>query len=142
MKTLLFSLLTLGMFLLACSNDDDPVSTISPTDVRNTLGTGTWRITYYWDSDHEETSNFTGYTFTFGAANVVTATKTGSTATGTWSTRTDDSRVKLDLLFATPADFAEISDDWHVTERTATRIKLQDVSGGSGGTDLLTFEKN
>lgn len=142
MKTLLFSLLMLAVFLPACDNSDDPVSNISPTDVSNTLGAGTWRITYYWDTDHEETANFSGYNFTFGTGNVVTATKTGSTVTGTWTTGMDDSKVKLFLVFATPASFAEISDDWHVIERTATRIKLQDVSGGNGGTDLLTFEKN
>ena len=62
--------------------------------------------------------------------------------TGTWSTGTDDSQVKLVLAFSTPAQFADISDDWHVTERTDTKITLQDVSGGNGGTDYLTFEKN
>jgi hypothetical protein len=83
-----------------------------------------------------------GYVFSFGPGNVVTAIKTGSTVSGTWSVITDDSKVKLVLSFATPANFAEISDDWQVTERTATRIKLQDLSGGNGGTDYLTFEKN
>jgi hypothetical protein len=48
----------------------------------------------------------------------------------------------LFLSFTTPANFAEISDDWQVTERTAARIKLQDLSGGNGGTDYLIFEKN
>jgi hypothetical protein len=55
---------------------------------------------------------------------------------------TDDSKVKLVLSFATPANFVEISDDWQVIERTDSRIKLQDLSGGNGGTDYLTFEKN
>ena len=142
MKNLFFILMAFGIFLLACNNDDDPVTTITPTDVNNTLASGTQRITYYWDTDHQETANFSGYNFIFGAGNVLTATKTTSTATGTWSSGIDDSKVKLFLAFATPASFAEISDDWHVIERTATRIKLQDVSDGSGGTDLLTFEKN
>jgi hypothetical protein len=142
MKNLLFSFLAFPFFLMGCNNSDNPVTTLSPTDVNNTVSSGTWRITYYWDTDHEETSNFTGYSFLFGPGNVLTATKTGSTVTGTWNTGTDDSKVKLFLVFASPANFAEISDDWHVIERTATRIKLQDVSGGNGGTDLLTFEKN
>jgi hypothetical protein len=38
--------------------------------------------------------------------------------------------------------FDELNDDWHIIEETSTKIRLQDVSGGSGGTDLLTFEKN
>lgn len=35
-----------------------------------------------------------------------------------------------------------LSDDWDVLERTDTKIRLIDVSGGNGGTDYLTFEKN
>lgn len=135
-------LLVVSLILLACNNDDNPVSTISVTDVNNTLRSGTWKITYYWDSDHDETSHFTGYIFTFGEGSVLTAVKTGETITGTWTTGIDDSKVKLFISFTAPPNFAEISDDWHVIERTDARIKLQDVSGGSGGTDLLTFEKN
>jgi hypothetical protein len=48
----------------------------------------------------------------------------------------------LVIGFASPASFVEISDDWEVIENTSTKIRLQDVSGGNGGTDLLTFEKN
>ena len=103
---------------------------------------GTWKITYYWDTDHEETANYSDYKFAFGSGNILTATKTGSSATGTWTTLLDDSKTKLVLGFSTPASFVEISDDWHVIERTDTRIKLQDISGGNGGTDYLTFEKN
>jgi hypothetical protein len=71
----------------------------------------------------------------------LTASKAGSTITGTWTTLLDDSKTKLILFFSAPASFDEFSDDWHVIERTDTRIKLQDVSGGNGGTDYLTFEK-
>jgi hypothetical protein len=48
---------------------------------------------------------------------------------------------KLILNFASPADFTEISDDWHILQETSSKIQLEDVSGGNGGTDLLTFEK-
>jgi hypothetical protein len=61
---------------------------------------------------------------------------------GTWSTGSDDSQKKLYLTFNSPPDFNELSDDWHILEETSTKIRLEDVSGGNGGTDLLTFEKN
>ena len=144
MKNALFLLLiTIGLF--SCKKDDNTNnnSTITTANVVTTATTGTWRITYYYDTDHEETANYAGYAFTFAAGNVLTATKQGSaTATGSWSTGLDDSKVNLILAFSTPANFAEISDDWHVTERTETRIKMQDVSGGNGGTDILIFERN
>jgi hypothetical protein len=141
MKNILL-LALLMTFGIACSKDDDNSSSITPDNVSNTVTSGTWRITYYWDTDHEETSNYSGYSFTFATGGVLTAVKTGSTVTGTWSTGTDDSKTELVIAFASPASFVEISDDWEVIENTSTKIRLQDVSGGNGGTDLLTFEKN
>jgi hypothetical protein len=140
------SMIVLSLCLLifaGCSNNDDPiVSPISPSTVSTTLSSGNWRISYYWDSDHEETAHFNGYSFTFGNASSLTATNGATVVSGTWITGTDDSKTKLILGFTAPADFAELSDDWHVTEMSATRLKLEDVSGGGGGTDYLTFEKN
>lgn len=144
MKNILF-LLFVTVSLFSCKKDDNDSnsSTITTINLAATASTGTWRVTYYYDTDHEETSNFSGYAFTFAGGNVLTATKAGATTvTGTWATGNDDSKVKLILTFTTPASFAELSDDWHVIERTDTRIKMQDVSGGNGGTDFLTFEKN
>lgn len=144
MKSTLF-LLLIALGLFSCKKDDNSNDsfTITTTNLAATASTGTWRITYYYDTDHEETANYAGYGFTFAEGNVLTATKAGAaTLTGTWTTGVNDSKVKLILSFATPASFAEISNDWHVTERTDTRIKMQDVSGGNGGTDFLTFEKN
>jgi len=37
--------------------------------------------------------------------------------------------------------FDELNDDWHILNETSTKIQLEDVSGGSGEIDLLTFEK-
>ena len=142
MKRALNLTLMTCLFFSACKKDDNSSSTITTLTVTNTLSGGNWRISYYWDTDHEETSKFAQYTFTFGSSSVLTAVKGATIITGTWSTILDDSKTKLVLNFSSPASFSEISDDWHVIERTDTRIKLQDVSGGNGGTDYLTFEKN
>lgn len=46
-------------------------------------------------------------------------------------------------MFSSPAVFAdELTDDWDIISYSATKIQLIDVSGGNGGTDYLTFEKN
>ncbi len=143
MLSLLFVLTTSSM----CSSDSSSTSN-STADVVNIVNTGTWRVTYYYDTDHEETSAYTGYTFTFGPSNVLTATNGSTTNTGTWSVldsnSNDDSISDLDFTidFSSPAQFAELSDDWEIMEKTATLIKLRDVSGGNGGTDYLTFTKN
>ena len=50
--------------------------------------------------------------------------------------------IDFNIFFSAPADFAELSDDWDIISHTALKIELIHVSGGNGGTDLLTFEKN
>jgi hypothetical protein len=142
MKTKWIVLIT--FLMLACSSDSDSIK----KSVVSKVSTGTWTVTYYLDSDTDETTNYTGYNFTFGASNVLTATNGTNTYTGTWSVTTsnssDDSFDDLDfnIAFATPALFEELSDDWDIVEVTSTKIELVDVSGGGGGTDYLTFTRN
>lgn len=132
--------ITLG--LTSCKKDEPSTSTITTSNVTTTVSAGTWRVTYYWDTNRNETANFSGFNFTFGASNLVSAANGILNINGTWSIANDDSKIKLILAFTTNANFIEISDDWHVIERADTKVRLQDVSGGNGGTDYLTFEKN
>ena len=132
----------LAMWLFSCSSGDDTPLPENSAGVSEAVKSGTWRITYFWDTDKEETNHYLGYSFTFAQNGDLTATNGSNTYTGSWSTGTDDSQVKLIINFSAPEDFVEISDDWHVVEQSASKIRLEDVSGGNGGTDLLTFEKN
>ena len=132
-----------------CSSDSSSSSSTDPTPVINTATQGTWRISSYVDSGNNETSNFTGYNFTFGPSNVLTATNGTNTYAGTWSVVTDNSNddntssdLDFNIAFASPANFADLTDDWDVVSHTATTISLIDVSGGNGGTDTLVFTKN
>ena len=149
MKKLSFYSILACVFMLStasmCSSDDNSSSSSDP----NPVSQGTWRITSYIDSDTDETNHFTGYNFTFASGSVLTATNGTNTYTGTWSVVTDDSNddnpssdLDFNLFFASPADFADLSDDWDVVSRTDSKVQLIDVSGGNGGTDYLTFEKN
>ena len=140
----IFALATIfiALGLTSCKKDEPSTSNITTSNVTTTVSAGTWRVTYYWDTNRDETANFNGFNFTFGTSNLVSASNGILNINGTWSTANDNSKVKLILAFTTNANFIEISDDWHVIERTETKIRLQDVSGGNGGTDYLTFEKN
>ncbi len=136
MKTKLASIFTLLMIVAISCN------TLTNTNTSNTIKNGTWRITYYYDTDHEETSSYSGFNFTFASNGTVAATNGIITVNGTWTTGSDDSQVKLILNFGSTVPFDELNDDWHVTELTDVLVKMDDVSGGGGGTDYLTFEKN
>ena len=153
MKTIKLIPILAVLFMLnvasTCSNDDDNSSASQdPTPVINAVNNGNWRVTFYEDSGNNETSNFAGYNFTFGANNVLTAVKDGATHTGTWSVTSDNSNddspsndLDFNIGFATPANFEELTEDWNIIAYTATKIQLIHVSGGNGGTDYLTLEK-
>jgi hypothetical protein len=139
MKQLAFFLSLFIFVSVSCKKDDN--SNSGATNAPNILKQGNWRITLYNDSGKDETSYFTGYTFTF-VNGVVNAVAGSSSVSGTYATKFDDSKNKLVLNFAATSPFDELNDDWHIVEETNTKIRLQDVSGGNGETDLLTFEKN
>lgn len=117
-------------------------------DVVNTASSGTWKITYFFDNEKEETSNFNGYAFTFGLNNVLSASNVTNNYTGSWSivnnNSNDDTLSDLDFIisFASPAVFTDLNEDWEILSKTESKIELRHVSGGNGGTDLLTFGKN
>ena len=151
---MLVLLLSTTLFSAMCSSDDEPNNNNSIQDqidqVENNAVSGNWVITYFYDTDHEETSHYNGYTFDFGANGMLTATNGMNTHTGTWSVTNDsnsnddsssDDDIDFNIFFSTPEDFAELSDDWDIISHTSTEIKLIDVSGGNGGTDYLTFVK-
>lgn len=152
MKTIKFSLLATLIFVITtasmCSNDDNSSSSNSPTDVIAVVSNGSWRVTYYYDSDQDETTNFSGYNFTFASNNVLTASNGTNNFTGTWSVTdsnsNDDSINDLDfnIAFISPVQFEELTDDWEIIEKNSNQLKLRDISGGNGGTDYLTFTKN
>lgn len=139
--------LTLGM--ASCDLVDD--STGDVLALRNELTYlmegSNWEITSFMDSGEDETSDFGGYTFTFGTDGTVSATNGVNTYTGTWSIGRnssdddDESDVEFNLFFdvSDEHDFEDLNDDWDVLTFTTSTVTLQDISGGDGSVDALTF---
>lgn len=154
LKPVLLILFALGV--VSCDSDEDTPnnpSDVNAAELQAMAQDGQWRITYFFDTDSEETSDFNGYVFTFGADGVVMASNGTTEISGTWSVSDSDDDpfddspddsddVDFNLFFSAPAEFAELTDDWDIIEYNASTIRLIDVSGGNGGTDYLTFEKN
>ena len=156
-KLLLIGVMSLTLLSAMCSSDDDenPNTTAAQIEaVEDDAESGTWRITYFYDTDHEETSDYNGYDFTFNDNGTLVATNGTNTYNGTWSvtndsnsssgdsSSSDDDDLDFNIFFASPEDFEELSDDWDIISHSSTSIQLIDVSGGNGGTDYLTFTKN
>ena len=144
-----FFIVITSIVIMACSSDDDTIiNEAVMSEIENNVKKDTWIITKYIDSGDDELHHFTGYNFTFGENSVLTAANGTNTYTGTWSitndSSSDDSSNDLDfnIFFASPIDFEELSEDWDIISESATKIELIDISGGNGGTDYLTFEKN
>ncbi len=128
----------------ACKKKQDKVK----NQIESNVKSGSWKITKFIDSGNDETSNFNGYLFVFGDNGQVSASNGSNSYSGSWSitdsNSNDDSTDDLDfnLNFNTSNGFEDLNDDWDFISQSATKIELIDVSGGGGGTDYLTFEKN
>lgn len=142
MRSFLFGLMVLSVtFFTSCSKDDDSSSS-DPTTITNQISnSGNWRVALFSEDGVDETSYFNGYTFVFGVGNVVTATQSGSTITGSWVIVQDSGKNKFVMAFPDQGKFEEISEDWEIILKTDNSINLRHVSGGNGGTDLLNFVK-
>ena len=150
-KTILFLVFTGLLTFTSCSSNDGdnnpPIEQIQ-IQVKNNVQQSTWRITKFIDSGEDETNHFTGYNFTFGTNGTLTASNGSNTFNGTWSitdsNSNDDSQDDLEFIinFNLTNDFEDLNDDWDFVSQSSTKIELIDISGGNGGTDNLTFEKN
>ncbi len=115
---------------------------LDDTALVNALTTGDWYVTFYFD-DVDETANYQDYTFNFATDGTATATDSGGSTPGTWSTSAgDETDLELNLNFGTTIPLDELADDWDVLEATNDIIRLKDVSGGDGSEDFLTFERD
>jgi len=159
MKTINFRLVVVALIMvsitsLSCSSDDDnnqeqPDQQVI-NQIENNLINGSWRITKFIDSDEDETQHFTGFNFIFGTDGLLTAGNGSNTYEGSWSITDSDNSdddnstddLDFNIEFNLSNDFEDLNDDWDIITQSSTKIELIDISGGNGGTDYLTFEKN
>jgi hypothetical protein len=154
MKNRIFvaTILTFSLILTSCSSDDAVIdNSVKIEQIMDVAESGTWRVTSFIDSGDDETSNFSGYNFTFNNDGTLTATNGSNTYNGIWSVTedndsSDDSSngndIDFNISFAAPSNFEELSEDWDIVSSNNSKIDLRHVSGGNGGTDTLSFTKN
>ncbi len=152
---IIFGAIILSLLFAGCPQKDDDFIELNDTTelVLNIIENGNWEITYFYDTDHEETGNFSGYSFRFYQDGTLVAVNGNTTVTGSWSvldnsgSSTDDDGNSSDhdndllIFFAAPEDFEDLTDDWDIVSISNNQIELIDASGGNGGIDYLTFNK-
>lgn len=113
--------------------------------IENSIVEGEWKVTLFQEDGNNETSDYSGYRFKFDSDGTVTVQPGMLTVTyfGTWKTEKDSDHVDFILNFTSPIpdNLEELSDDWEVLSESKTKLELEDVSGGDGSIDKLTFEK-
>jgi hypothetical protein len=142
-------LLLVGCIATSCDDDDNKGADGKAAEVESVAQSGSWRIAYFFDTDDDETDNFNNYSFKFNTNGTLVATQGATAHTGAWSVTDDGSNddnnnyddIDFNISFSAPPDFEELSEDWEIISISNTKIELRHISGGNGGTDLLTFEK-
>ncbi len=119
--------------------DDDIVG--PGNELSDIIINGTWFVSYFLDESIDQTAYYNGYNFSFNANGTVVATKNTSTINGTWSIITDDNVKKLIMNFDGEV-LKELEEDWKVLEFNASKIRLENISGGDGDVHYLNFSKN
>lgn len=133
--------------MISCSDTNENFNSIKD-EIEGDMKSGTWKITKFIDSGKNETSDYNGYTFSFDSNDILIANKDSMIFTGSWnissSNSNDDDLDDLDfnISFSSPDVLEEITEDWSIITNSSKKIELIHISGGNGGTDLLTFEKN
>lgn len=128
--------------IVSCSDDDKD----SVKEITDTVKDGLWRISYFYNSDKDQTVNYEGYQFVFGDSNILAATKETNSYTGQWSvaksTSDNDLYSTIFKVSIGPNDiFQDINRDWKVIENTGSYITLKDDSQGEKAINYLTFQK-
>lgn len=139
--------LMMSLVFVSCESSDDEMGTseIDVMDVQATVISGTWIITLFKEEGLDETSDFSGFSFTFNEGGVLRADSGDNSISGAWSITTDDDDsqedIDFNLFFSSPTNFAELSEDWDIVSYSDTRIELRDVSDDDSTVDRLVFEK-
>jgi hypothetical protein len=131
MKKLLVLSIVLSTFM-ACKNSSS--NNVNPS---NSTIVGVWKVSYFFD-DKDETSDFNGYTFDFKSDGKFVATFPSKTVSGRWSE--DKSSNKLIIDISGTKALENVADDWLITEKTNTSIKLKDDNVTKN--EQLHFTKN
>lgn len=119
-------------FFVSCEKDH------SPQEVKDTLSSGTWHVSYY-SIGADPSFALDNYDFTFSSDGTAMAHGDGTHVEGIWSISEVDGDNILDLYLGHSSPFDELDAAWEINSLSATRVETENDNDSSID---LTFEKN
>ena len=122
------------VLLAACGSYSSPTAPVTTSTVTPSTIAGNWVVSSLTQRTEDKSSQFSGYTFTFAATGAdngtVTATRNGSTVSGTWSHSAavtyygSTSTESLVLQLGTASPFDRLTGTWNVESSTSSSLDL------------------
>lgn len=102
---------------------------------------GTWRVSYFFKNNMEQTNDFTPYEITFYPNETMQVVGNGNTVDGIWTINASGSERKLEFELDGNS-LIRLEEKWKVVEYSETLVKLRLVGEGNGGNNYLYLAKN
>lgn len=123
MAGILFSVLVMP----SCS--DDSLEDVTVTEAE-ALADGSWKVVYYYDNSDGESNDFDGYTFEINTDGTISATKAGTTYTGTWMVKSSDDDPdydkEIEFTISGNKQMDDLDGSWLIAVLNDTRMELKD----------------
>jgi hypothetical protein len=130
----------LAILFASCSNNDTTSDPLADLAIKNNMVIeSAWTVKQYTDSGKDETSDFSGYKFTFNGNGTLIAMSSGTTFNGTWvlaqgsktpddsgNNSEDDKLNKFTISISGNKQMEDLSHKWLVDKLTETEIWLRD----------------
>ncbi len=137
----LFSTILVVLLLnSSCSKSCDSSSVSNVTPI---VTNGTWQVSLFSERGVNETSDFSGYSFTFQSDGKLIVQKGGATVKqGSWTEDNSSGKliINLGVKDNTNKPLGQLTDDWLLTSKSDTKISLTDDN--TARNEILEFTKN
>ncbi|PKA83833.1 hypothetical protein ATE92_2001 [Ulvibacter sp. MAR_2010_11] len=139
------------LLFISCNSNDESTNDDNPNaNIVTDLPKDTWKITYFFYDNSDQTNSFSSFSFNFDTNGTVIASNDILSTAGTWSYEDasndsiDDDGIENDeeliLVFSESNLFNDLTDNWHITMATQNKVELFDESS-DGTMQFLTFTK-
>jgi len=140
MKSRIYSFVILVSLavIVGCKKDDDTSPSGNNTIQTSILVSGSWKVSYFYESGSNHTSDFNDYAFAFANNGTMTASNSSGTVNGTWRID-DDGSNEFHMSLGNSSTLDKLDKGWVVISQSNSEIKLKDDD--TSHTEELHFTK-